>query len=199
MKWFAVFLLSLTVFSALARDYEIFDGRNYNGKYYPRLDIIVWRYDKSDNYTLQFQLYWKGHPVDMAYEYDDSTGQKVMKVQYIIKERNNEVLCRRVPAPGNFGPVFKVYKETGDKDMDNTILSMVDLPKNGNFGERVVITPPKYDAKKCPSEEGETNQNPFATETPKPAQSPEEEKKATEDLVKPQTQEQLNKQFNMFQ
>lgn len=198
MKMMVLMFVGFFLFNSFARDYEIFDGRNYNGKYYPKIDIIVWRYDKSEDYTLQFQVYWKGHPVEMAYEFDDSTGQKVMKVQYIIKERDNEVLCRRVPAPGNFGPVFKAYKETGDKDMDNTILSMVDLPKKGNFGDRVLITPPKYDAKKCPSEEGETNQNPFAAE-PTKTPAPAEEKKATESISKPQTQEELNKQFQMFQ
>ena len=78
-----------------AKEFEIFDGRNYNGKYYPRIDIIEWGRPTH----MQFQVYWKDHPLEMSFQLEQKDGKNVMLVKYFIKERN-EVLCRRVLAPG---------------------------------------------------------------------------------------------------
>jgi hypothetical protein len=124
LKTIVALSLALSV-QAKEKEFETFDGRTYNGKYYPRIDIIEW------DQTMQFQMYWKGKPVEMSFDLEEKNGKKVMRVHYFIKERN-EHLCRRVLAPAHFNPQFKVYKDISDKDMDNVILSMEEQPqKNG--------------------------------------------------------------------
>lgn len=203
---FVVFLANFS--TAIAKEYEIFDGRNYNGKYYPRIDIITWRYDKTENYTQQFQIYWKGHPIEMSFALEEKDGQKILLIRYNIKERK-EILCRRAPAPMNFGQGFKVYLETKDKDMDNYILSMTDLPAEDG---RKLITPPKYEA--CPEEpEEEEKKSPQITGTPsdfdpfqkvptKSTATSKEEKKVepaqSDNPVGGKSQDELNEQYNYF-
>jgi hypothetical protein len=132
LKWMTLFLAVLggmlwtTKFSARAAEFETFDGRAYNGKYYPRIDIIEWSNNPGEPSHMEFQVYWKGHPLEMSFELEEKNGKKVMLVNYYIPERK-EKLCRRVLAPGHFAKGFIVYKDTSDKDMDNTIVTMVPL------------------------------------------------------------------------
>ncbi|MEW6057282.1 MAG: hypothetical protein AB1540_11790 [Bdellovibrionota bacterium] len=118
------------------KEFEIFDGRVYNGKYYPRIDIIEW----GEPSHMEFHVYWKGKPVEMSFQLDESKGKKVMLVNYHIKDRK-EHLCRRVLAPGHFSEKFLVYKDTSDKDMDAVIVSMAPLPEKKG---RVLLNAPQY-------------------------------------------------------
>lgn len=155
-RWFWTFwigLLLLTSMPARSADYEIFDGRTYNGKYYPRVDIIEWGQPSH----MEFQVYWKGKPLEMSFELEDKGARKVMLVHYFIKERN-EHLCRRVLAPGHFHEGFMVYKDTSDKDMDNTIVTVSALPAKKGLE---LVSPPKY----------------FACETAEPTRLPAAEEK----------------------
>ena len=186
-------LLSLVMMwsTVQAKDYEIFDGRVYNNKYYPRIDVVTWNEKKGDPYTQQYHVYWKGHPVEMSFKLDETGTEKIMLVRYNLKERN-EIICRRVPAPGNFGQGFKIYKDTSDKDMDNTILSMNELPKKEGL---TLITPPAYEP--CPEEKEEPTdalgKDPNDPNSYKATPAPKEEPK------KPQTeQEKLNSQYQLF-
>jgi hypothetical protein len=124
---FLLLLVTPTASRAGTTQFEIFDGRSYNGKFYPRIDIIEWQNPGEKRTHMEFQVYWKGHPLDMSFSLEEKDGKKVMLVNYSIPERG-EHLCRRVLAPGHFGPVFFVYRDTSDKDMDNTIVSMEKLP-----------------------------------------------------------------------
>ncbi|HRK01109.1 MAG TPA: hypothetical protein PLH57_00465 [Oligoflexia bacterium] len=124
----AVFIL-LILFSffsptyAKAADFEIFDGRVYNGKFYPRIDIIEWGTPSH----MEFHIYSKGKPIELGFELEDKTGRKVMLVNYHITERG-ERLCRRVLAPAHFHSGFMVYVDKTDPDFDNVIVSVHELP-----------------------------------------------------------------------
>jgi hypothetical protein len=192
---FYLFLL-LPAHLSFAKDYEIFDGRVYNSKFYPVIDVITWNEKKGDPYTQHFNVYWKGHALDMAFKLEDGGAQKILLVKYFIKERN-EVLCRRVPAPSNFGPNFKVYKDVSDKELDKTILSMEDLPKKEGLSE---IKPPAYEP--CAEEKEEpTNALGGDPADPNSFKPKKEEKKPAPPVEKKpeQTeQEKLNSQHNYF-
>lgn len=107
-------------------EYEVFDGRVYNGKYYPRADIIEWNEEGHPNH-MEFHLYYKNKPLELSFKLEESTGKKIMLVNYFFPDRN-EHLCRRVPAPEGFRTPFVVYRDESDKDFDNIILSLDELP-----------------------------------------------------------------------
>lgn len=152
-KWFifAIFLYFLIPPTQLRaeskKDFEIFDGRMYNKKFYPRIDIIEWGEPISH---MEFQVYWKGHPLKMTFQLEKKDGKKVMLVNYFIKERNEHV-CRRVVAPSHFDDNFMVYSDTSDKDMDNTIVTMNKLPEKK--GLALVTDQPTYTG--CAEDESE--------------------------------------------
>ncbi|MFZ4715576.1 MAG: hypothetical protein ACOYL6_17765 [Bacteriovoracaceae bacterium] len=187
-------LLLLLTSIASAKDYEIFDGRVYNGKFYPQIDVITWNQKKGDPYTQHFNVYWKGHPFDMSFKLEEGGAQKILLVRYNFKERN-ESLCRRVPAPSNFSANFKVYKDTTDKDMDKTILSMDSIAKKEGLTE---ITPAPYEA--CPEDKEEpTNALGADPSDPESFKVKPEKKAAPIETKGPQTeQEKLNNQYNFF-
>lgn len=120
--------------------FEVFDGQVYNGKYYPRMDIIEWTENGHTQSSMEFQVYWKGHQVEMSFELEEKDGKKVMLVHYFIPERN-EHLCRRVLAPHHFTKNFMVYRDTRDKDMDNTIVTMLPIEEKPG---RSLISGKKY-------------------------------------------------------
>lgn len=129
--------LSLSLLSSIARagsdkEYETFDGRVYNGKYYPRVDIIEWTEPEFTNSHMEFQNYdYKKVPISAAYELDSKSGRKVMKVHYELKRSNGEIehVCRRVIAPGHFSENFMVYQDLSDSDRDIWMVSMEALPE----------------------------------------------------------------------
>lgn len=108
---------------ARAADFEVFDGRVYNGKYYPRIDVIEWGTPSH----MEFHIYDKINPPELAFELDTKTGRKVMLVNYHFKQHGQK-LCRRVLAPGHFHEGFTVYMDNSDPDFNNIIVSVHELP-----------------------------------------------------------------------
>lgn len=120
----------------IAEDFEIFDGRVYNGKFYPRIDVIEW----GEPSHMEFHIFSKGKPVDLSFELETKTGRKVMLVNYYMVDRN-EHLCRRVLAPGHFGQSFYVYRDNSDAEFDNVIVSAEKLPEKKG---QSLVNPKKY-------------------------------------------------------
>lgn len=124
-------LVPTTVHAGKGESFETFDGQVYNGKYYPRIDIIEWNDHPGDPSHMEFHVYSKGKPIDMSFMLEAKEKKKVMLVHYTITERG-EHLCRRVLAPAHFMDGFYVYRENTDPDFDNILVSMEKLPpKNG--------------------------------------------------------------------
>jgi hypothetical protein len=134
--------------SSKPEEFAIFDGRVYNGKYYPRVDIIEWDYPPHKSH-MEFHIYWKGKPVDLSFELETKTGRPVMLVRYHLKERN-EILCRRVLAPGHFFEEFYVYRDHSDPDFDNIIVSAEKFTNKPKFE---LIKTPSYMACEEPKDE----------------------------------------------
>ncbi len=136
---------------AKAGEYETFDGRTYNGRFYPRIDIIEWNEEGMASH-MEFQNYNKEVPVEMAFQFEEKKGRKVMLVRYTLKRKDgDEVLCRRVVVPAHFGESFHVYKDTADSDREITIVSMVPLPEKK--GRKLISSPAKYASCDMPKEE----------------------------------------------
>ena len=119
--------------TALAEEYPIFDGRKYNGLFYPRVDIIEW----GAPLHLEFNIYSKDKPVELSGQVIERGGRKVFAFAYDLPFRK-ERLCRTVIAPPNFkvGQPLHFYVDKQDKDLNKIIVSAQPL------GEK------KYAAKK---------------------------------------------------
>ena len=159
--------------SVIARDFEIFDGRVYNGKYYPRVDIIEWGTPSH----MEFHIYSKSKPVDLTFELERTKGKVVMLVRYHMKDRG-EFLCRRVLAPGHFLPGLKIYKDQSDKDFDNYIVSMEDMEPQPGLVR--IDKPANYAAceddsvkDRMPASEGNSSEAPGAPQAAVPAAPPQ--------------------------
>lgn len=152
---FAIFLaLAIAAISVRAqeagKEYEIFDGHTYNGKFYPRIDILEWTDDGESASHMEFQNYNKEVPVDMSFQLDEKSGKKVMLVRYTIKDRN-EVLCRRVLAPQHFkGDKFFIYSKV-ESDRDLIFVSMYPLPDEK--GRVLLNKPVQYSSCEMPSKD----------------------------------------------
>ncbi len=154
-KFLFLFFISINLF---ADEFEIFDGRVYNGKYYPRMDILEWNEDDLPSH-MEFQNYGKNMPIDLSFELEEKNGKKVMKVHYFFKERN-EHLCRRVLAPSNMKPDFYIYQDESDKDRNITFVSAHKLPEKKG---RQLVQSKKY----TPCDEAPAERMP-ASEKPAP-------------------------------
>lgn len=124
-----VFLFFLSPTPARAEEFAVFDNRSYNGKFYPRVDIIEW----GSPSHMEVHVYSKEKPIKLSFQLERKNGKVVMLIDYFITERNEHV-CRRVLAPGHFFENFLVYTDNSDPDFDNTIVTMSPLPtKQGQF------------------------------------------------------------------
>ncbi|MBI3542800.1 MAG: hypothetical protein HY075_05940 [Deltaproteobacteria bacterium] len=126
-----------------AGDFEIFDGRTYNGKFYPRIDVIEWNDKPGDPSYMDFHIYSKDLPIDLSFQLEQTDKKKVMLVNYFIEKRN-EHLCRRVLAPGHFTEGYYVYRDSSDPDYESVIVSMYEMP--AKKGRSLVSQPKKYAA-----------------------------------------------------
>lgn len=120
----AVFLLLILANSAaLAKNYPIFDGRYYNGFYYPRINIIEWQDNKKSPFYLDFHIYEKQKNIEIDGKVITATRGNVLLFSVKIPERN-EVLCRRVLAPPAFkaGQVLYFYKNNTRSSEFNSIV-----------------------------------------------------------------------------
>ena len=111
----ASILFVATVTLSFAKQFETFDGRMYNGLYYPRIDIIEWGTPPH----LEFHIYSKDKPIDLAAISGEKNGRPVLWLNYNLTFRN-ENICRHVIAPAQFGDGDKLYtyKDISPRDFD---------------------------------------------------------------------------------
>ena len=140
--YFMAVILLLDPCIVRAEEFQIFDGHIYNGKYYPRIDVIEWNDSPGSPTYMDFHIYSKGKPVDLSFSLEATQKKKVMNVNYLFTERD-EHQCRRVLAPAHFSEGFLVYKDLSDPDYDSIIVSMHKMPEKKG---RVQITLPTYAA-----------------------------------------------------
>lgn len=123
-------LLLLIATPALAnQDYAIFDGQRYNGRYYPRIDIIEW----GTPAHLEFHIYSKDDPVEIEVKPIERGGKRVLLVNYFISSRQEKV-CRSVVAPAHFradSPLY-LYLDASDSEYRNIYVSANPLPTTRN-------------------------------------------------------------------
>lgn len=120
-----IVLLSL-FFSTLAfaKQFEVFDGRFYNGLYYPLVDIIEWGEQNGDLPHIEFHLHSKDKPMDLTVVPGDKGGKPVLWIMYDLSFRGEKV-CRHVLAPAHFTEGMKLYayRDNSDADYDNIYVS----------------------------------------------------------------------------
>ena len=95
-KFIALICLVLIQFSKVSyaeEQYQIFDGRFYNGLFYPNIDIIEW----GEPTHLEFQIYDKGNQIDVSGVTIDSGGRLIFRAAVDFSFRG-ERRCRRIPA-----------------------------------------------------------------------------------------------------
>jgi hypothetical protein len=153
-------------------DYVVFDGRTYNSKFYPRIEVIEWMETGQNSTHMEFQNYTKRVPIDLSFQLENKQGKNVMLVKYFIPERG-EYLCRRVLAPEHFkeGKGFHFYKDASDKDMDVIFVSQIPLPEKSG---RTEYTPKPYtpceepkETERLPATKEEVNSGAAPAETEK--------------------------------
>ena len=122
MKNFIFLALLLASGIAHAKQFEIFDGRFYNGKFYPLVDLIEWG-DQGKEF-MEIHIHMKD-PIDVAAVPGvGPSGKPVLWLMYDLKFRN-ERICRSVVAPSYFQEGMKLYayRDNSDPDYDNIHLS----------------------------------------------------------------------------
>lgn len=119
---FLVFVGFLFTANAQAKDFPIFDGQYYNGLYYPRIDVVEWG-DAAKTH-LEFHIYSKNEPVDVAAEVGMKNGKPVVWLNYHLKSRGENV-CRVAVAPPHFreGDKLFAYQDLSDTDYNNIYFS----------------------------------------------------------------------------
>lgn len=115
-----ILLLLLVSFSAQAKDYEIFDGRFYNGLFYPLVDNIEWGEADGELPHMEFHIHQKDKQIELTAVPGEKNGHKVLWLVYDMKFRGERV-CRYVVAPSHFKEGMKVYayRDNSDPDYDN--------------------------------------------------------------------------------
>lgn len=123
MKTFVLafcFVAAVSTASALAKDFEIFDGQYYNGQFYPLIDNIEWGEQDHELPHMEFHIHQKDKPVGVAVVPGMKGGRPVFWIMYDLSYRGERV-CRRVLAPAQFKEGQKVYayRDNTDPDYDN--------------------------------------------------------------------------------
>ncbi len=121
MKTLLYSVLAFTIgTSALAKEFERFDGQFYNGQHYPLVDNIEWGEQDKELPHMEFHIHSKGKQVDVAVVPGDKGGKPVFYIMYDLKFRN-ERICRHILAPAQFKEGTKVYayRDNSDPDYDN--------------------------------------------------------------------------------
>jgi hypothetical protein len=138
---FVTFVFLSPNFAQAGKKYEVFDGQIYNGKYYPRIDVMEWS-DANEPSRMEFHVYSKAKPVDLSFQYENKNGEQILDVNYYITERKETVCGRQVMLPDHFKDGYLVYKDTSDREYDNIIVSMSPLPEKK--GRELIKSPVKY-------------------------------------------------------
>lgn len=109
---------------AFAKQFEIFDGQFYNGKYYPLIDIIEWGEQHGELPHMEFHIHSKSRPVEVSAVSGEKGGKPVLWIMYDLTFRG-ERICRHVVAPAHFQEGMKLfaYKDSSDSDYENIYVS----------------------------------------------------------------------------
>lgn len=134
MRVFCLAFIVLFVQPLIAEDYPVFDGRFYNGLYYPRINVVEW--DKPE--YLVFNIFSKEKPVDLTGKVIRRGGQKVFQFQYHLKDKEkgrDEKVCRSVIAPASFrvGQKLNYYIDKSDHKMDQIYVSARSMSKKMSY------------------------------------------------------------------
>ena len=124
MNWISAGLVFFLLSVASAKEYPIFDGRHYNGLYYPRIQVIEW--DEPE--YLVFNIYSKDKPIDVSGEVIERGTNKIFQFQYDLNHRGEKV-CRSVVAPPSWkaGQRLKFFIDKKDPEMDQIYVSAQSL------------------------------------------------------------------------
>lgn len=124
MKHVISLLTLLLPFAASAKQFEIFDGRVYNGLYYPMIDIIEWGEADGELPHIEFHIHSKDKRIEVSAVPGDKNGKPVLWIMYDLPFRNERV-CRHVLAPSHFREGMKLYayRDLTDGDYDNIYVS----------------------------------------------------------------------------
>lgn len=124
MKAFLLTVSLLFALPVLAKEFEIFDGRLYNGLYYPMVDIIEWGEADGNLPHLEVHIHSKEKRIELAGVAGEKNGKPVLWMMYDLRFRG-ERICRHVIAPAHFkeGMKLYVYRDDSDKDYDNIYFS----------------------------------------------------------------------------
>ena len=119
------FLVTITL--SFAKQFETFDGRMYNGLFYPRIDVIEWGTPPH----LEFHIYSKDKPIDLAAVAGDKNGRPVLWLNYHLSFRD-ENICRHVIAPYQYkeGDTLYAYRDISPKDFDIIFVSTHPMEPN---------------------------------------------------------------------
>lgn len=109
---------------AYAKVFETFDGRFYNGLYYPVVDAIEWGEQNGELPHMEFHIHSKDKLVDLVAVPGDKNGKPVLYLMYDLKFRG-ERICRHILAPAHFaeGMTLFAYRDNTDPDYDNIYFS----------------------------------------------------------------------------
>lgn len=124
---FLYLLLALFGFApvmAQAKVFEIFDGRMYNGLYYPMVDVIEWGEADGKVPWIEFHLHSKDKRIEVSAVPGEKNGKPVLWLMYDLTFRGEKV-CRHVLAPAHFKEGMKMYayRDLTDADYDNIYVS----------------------------------------------------------------------------
>ena len=145
-----LFLLPSGIENAEAKQYPIFDGQVYNGRFYPRVDIIEWTH-KGQAPHLEFHVYSKEEPIEIEAKAVMRGGNRILLVNYFFTKRKEKV-CRSVVAPASFNadaPLF-FYKDSSDAEYDNFYVSVSPKPSTKNLA---TYSKREYNVKDCDEED----------------------------------------------
>lgn len=109
---------------AQAKQFEIFDGQFYNGKYYPLVDMIEWGEQQGELPHMEFHVHMKDKPIEIAAVPGEKNGKPVLWLMFDLKFRG-ERICRHVLAPRHFKPEMPLfaYVDRSDADYENIYVS----------------------------------------------------------------------------
>jgi hypothetical protein len=130
MKQFVVLCCLLLSYTAQARVFETFDGRFYNGLYYPVVDAIEWGEQDGELPHMEFHIHSKDNRIELTAVPGDKNGKPVLWLMYDLKFRNERV-CRHILAPAHFKEGMKLYAYRDDSDMDYDNIYFSSQPMSG--------------------------------------------------------------------
>ena len=116
-------LLWLASPSFAAKEFEVFDGRYYNGLFYPLIDNIEWGEQDNEAPHMEFHIHQKDKPVGVSVVSGEKGGKPVLWIMYDLAYRGERV-CRHVLAPRQFkeGQKLYLYRDDSDPDYDNVYI-----------------------------------------------------------------------------